>query len=66
MNYIDNETTTCDTHMNIRINRNTLEKFKRYAPKYQTKIKELMNDYIKRCENIETRERKARESYMEK
>ena len=57
---IRNKILNYDASISIRIGSETLEKFKKYAPKYQTKIRELIENYVKKCEMIEKTENEIR------
>ena len=56
-----------DTVITLRINKKNLEEFKEIVgEKYQKKIRELMEAYVKKTKEINELENKKRESYLKK
>lgn len=52
-----------DTYVNMRFKRETIEKLKRITPKYQPKIRQLVEEYVREQERIENIEQARRDKY---
>lgn len=53
----------CDTVVNMRFKKETIDKLKQIVPKYQTKIRELVEKYVAEQERIENIEQARRNKY---